>query len=682
MKEISLNRIFIQNYRSYREECVTFTQSVGIKHLGGENKTEPRLGANGSGKSSLWSAICWCWFGVGVKGERTSSILTWDQKTTEVLTEVTVNGKLHTIYRSGPPERIQLDEIQATQDDIDNLLGLNRKRFLHSIIFGQGVSLFPDITTPERGALLDDVLSLGVWQKASDVATKKVSELEKEASKKNNNLAYLNGKLSQMESEESIQKAIDNWELDRQSKLEEVKLQKTIWEDSTKKEIKVLEGLSESWKDEKEKELENISEELNTLELQFRAVDVLLAEPVLSQSSLSNLQNDIKTQEAKLQESKENLYKLNAEREQITSPRSFWETNATCPVCFQVITEVGKKRHLDEIKKKERRLTYEINEVEQVVNFIQPLIIQKKDALSFAKQSITEQVEQRKGHQKEYNRLESEIKKVEDKAKQLLKSVHEDNNPFINQIKQASERINPFITQIESTIKLVCPFVEILNDNRSIRHELQYNIGVQETDISNYESSIMAAEYWKNGFKRIRLYFVNQVLTALQIDIQSAISNLGLDGWSVKLATEMETKSGTTKLGVQIRIKSPIQQLKEVEDKLDKNAEKTQDQEWSVWSGGESQRLRLAMAMGLSSLIQRAAGVWYNFEIWDEPTSWLGAEGIEDLLQALQYRADVTKKSIWITDHRALTFSGFQEIWSVVKEVNGSKVYMINQMEA
>ena len=88
-----------------------------------------------------------------------------------------------------------------------------------------------------------------------------------------------------------------------------------------------------------------------------------------------------------------------------------------------------------------------------------------------------------------------------------------------------------------------------------------------------------------------------------------------------------------------------------------------------TWSGGEGQRVRLAVAMGLASLIQRQAGISINFEVFDEPTQFLSETGIENLLECLRHRAAVLHKSIWLCDHRTLLCSNFSEIWVVRKTV-------------
>src|SRR5271168_3491885 len=99
MRLISIQSTYIKNFRSFKNEYVTFTNSNGLILLTGKNDQEPRLGANGAGKSSLFESVVWCLFGSGTKGAKTSSILAWNQTQVEVLTEIVISNVLHSIYR-------------------------------------------------------------------------------------------------------------------------------------------------------------------------------------------------------------------------------------------------------------------------------------------------------------------------------------------------------------------------------------------------------------------------------------------------------------------------------------------------------------------------------------------------------------------------------------------------------
>jgi DNA repair exonuclease SbcCD ATPase subunit len=95
---------------------------------------------------------------------------------------------------------------------------------------------------------------------------------------------------------------------------------------------------------------------------------------------------------------------------------------------------------------------------------------------------------------------------------------------------------------------------------------------------------------------------------------------------------------------------------------------------FEVWSGGESQRLRLAAQMGLSNLIRSTSGTTLNLEVWDEPSQFISAGGVEDLLDSLRNRATQEKRQVWVVDHRTLGYSDFDNIITVCKNLDGSYI--------
>ena len=95
---------------------------------------------------------------------------------------------------------------------------------------------------------------------------------------------------------------------------------------------------------------------------------------------------------------------------------------------------------------------------------------------------------------------------------------------------------------------------------------------------------------------------------------------------------------------------------------------------WAAWSGGESQRLRLAAQEGLGNLIRASTGSDVPLEVWDEPTDGLSDSGISDMLDSLSARAASERRQIWVIDHRALDYGGFDGEVTVVKGPGGSRV--------
>ena len=204
------------------------------------------------------------------------------------------------------------------------------------------------------------------------------------------------------------------------------------------------------------------------------------------------------------------------------------------------------------------------------------------------------------------------------------------------------------------------PFVAEIERVQEERASTGVQIQLFETETQKLEGEALTTKFWIEGFKRVRLFLIKRILSTLEIEVNNAASALGLPDWHIAFKTETETKSGGTKFGVRIEVSSGVA-----------------TGAWEVWSGGEGQRIKLAVAIGLANLIQRMAGVHYTFEVWDEPTAWLSQEGVEDLIECLRYRSDTTGKAVWLVDQRAHEVASFNEIWRVTKTSEGSKVSRI-----
>lgn len=696
MRSLSLNEILIRNYRSFKVDWIRFPQTPGLKLLTGDNKIEPRLGANGAGKSSFWDAFVWALTGNSIKGAKISDVLAWGEIGMQVIIQIQIGKELHVIDRTGPPMRIKLDEQPATQEQIDQLIGLSRLRLLHSVVFGQGIPLFPDLPVPKRGELFDEVLDLEIWSKCSEAATDKHKLLEADLNKKKTTLASLEGQLKGLPTDESItlqsirwitewekekttlEEQIENWEEERQTRIKELLASSETWISDHQIAIQDLEKEEGRWKEELLKLVEEKAAKIEELEadaapLKFK-LEHAIETPFAGQITI--LTQKQKSHQKRWQEALAVQRQAEYEIVRKDEEAEFWK-KAICPSCQRVISDNEQITQLATIERIKIRHGLDRTCAVNTIAEEEKEIATVNKQIDELKEITTRENEKHKAAEEAVEKIIKQVASIEKEATSLLDQ-YNNKNPFTKQINQFRERPNPYIEQrdhlenksnpfILSLAKHKQkndPFINLLEKNKKERETLQAQIDTHSQETKQVESQLVAVEYWKHGFKRIRLFFVEQILLALQIEIGSALSALGLEGWKVTLATESENKSGSIKLGINIHIKSP-----------------KSEGSWDVWSGGETQRLRLAIAMGLASLIQRAAGVWYNLEVWDEPTNWLGTEGIEDLLAALQYRAESQNKQIWIVDHRALMFSGFKEIWGAIKDSDGTKVIKVMESE-
>lgn len=587
MKQISLKSLSVDSFKSFsKAETVNFKDSDCLILIAGDNKVERRLGANGAGKSTLFDALCFCLYGNSVKGTRIGDLVTYGEKTTLAEVSLLIDDREISIRRSGPPNKVYIDNQEVLQADLEQLLGMSRQRFLNSVLFGQAAPLFIDLSIPERGALLDEILDLQFWMRASDKAAKEQTTKSSELNKLKIEIGRTEGSLSSLESIEDIAKEENEWADKQQERVNE------LIGEFEKREIELHAFEATTFLDPP-----NVDVLWKTIQECREKCKPFEREIALKQQKISEIAKDIK----------------------------FFDDHGECPVCSQTISRTFAHNHIEDQQKLEISLKEQIEEAKLDLDGLQTTI------------RLTEE-DWRKGTKK---REEIRVQKSANEANIKQKKIELDR--LEKQIENLANETNPFTSRRE----------RVEEERTSLEEKLDAQKG-QETELSN---KIATYDFWKQAFKRVRLFCISRVLQQLEIETMNAASSLGLIEWKITFATESETKSGTVKTGVQIGVSSP-----------------SLTGQFSAWSGGEGQRVRLCVALGLASLIQRWSGVRWDIEIFDEPTQHLSESGISDLLDLLKARADSMKKRIFVADHKGIQHAGVDKVITVVKSSEGSYV--------
>lgn len=169
------------------------------------------------------------------------------------------------------------------------------------------------------------------------------------------------------------------------------------------------------------------------------------------------------------------------------------------------------------------------------------------------------------------------------------------------------------------------------------------------------------AAFWIKGFKEIRYQVIEESLRQLNTEVNECLQQMGLADWEITFSAEKETKSGTVKRGFLCSVTSPHTDTAVP---------------WEAWSGGESQRLRLAAQFGISNLLSARSGFNPSVEFFDEPTKELSEEGVVQLLDQLSERAERYQRVILIADHRSHEYA-FKGKVHVTKTHAGSTIETI-----
>lgn len=174
--------IILENFRSYQgQHRFDFPAEPGLYNLTGRNEDNPRLGANGVGKSTLLDAVFWCCFGRTTRGLRAGDVLAWEaQGGCKVTLGACVGQWRGTIARTQSPNSLTIDGRTVDQAEVDKLLRLSPEAFSYAVMLPQFGRSFFDLTPTEKLSLFSQIMELEFWLEKSQEAAKLAAELEAE----------------------------------------------------------------------------------------------------------------------------------------------------------------------------------------------------------------------------------------------------------------------------------------------------------------------------------------------------------------------------------------------------------------------------------------------------------------------------------------------------------------------
>lgn len=405
MRRIELDSITIENFRSFRAPTtVEFIPQGGLKFLTGVNEVEPRLGANGAGKSSLWDALNWCLTGYSTRGLRAGDLTSWGAQKAKVIVCFSIEGESARVERSSNPNRITIENKPCSQADIDSLLGLDRARFAQAVLFGQKVRSFADLTVPERGAIFDAMLDLSVWQRASEFADRKYKTIDAALNKLLQEKAYQQGALDGLRNDESLRASAARWDAEQAESIE--------------KALSELEALESTLVDAQKEHAERKA----------------TAAALPSTARLLDEQTALDRQAGSIEGEYRRLFEdLTAAQES----HKFYERNLECPACKQKITQATKAQHLS-------HLTNHISSLSAAIknNGLAARTLTVKQS---EKRGELEKLQRTRDFQLERLTIAEEkvhsTRRAIDAAAAYIEQMGQKSNPFLAQVAAAEEQV-------------------------------------------------------------------------------------------------------------------------------------------------------------------------------------------------------------------------------------------------
>lgn len=143
--------------------------------------------SNGSGKSSVLSAICWCIYGKEIRKNKrpVENVIRHGADATRVTVELEHAGKLFMVIergrrRSGKVELLvdgkEFGTIQGGQEHIERRLGFTYDLFTRTVIFGGDMSAFCQMSPGDRTRILEEMLGVHHFLEAEKVAKERIRD--------------------------------------------------------------------------------------------------------------------------------------------------------------------------------------------------------------------------------------------------------------------------------------------------------------------------------------------------------------------------------------------------------------------------------------------------------------------------------------------------------------------------
>ena len=591
MANIYFESISLKNFMSFKEAYVNLNRNGYILVEGINNNVEDSAKSNGSGKSSLFSGICWCLTGETISGAKEVSNIYLKGKT-EVQVKFTFDSHSYTITRTRNPSNLFIEVdgvdksgkgIRDTQKILEEYLPQVTSSLINSvIILGQGLpQRFTNNTPSGRKEILEklsnsDFMITDIKEKLSV----RKSTLEDSRNFTNNNISELQGSISTLNT--LLNMYINN--LNDLSSSGDYELQI----------------------DKINLNIQKLKEDIESYETAKSETETLLNNCVLSSEKLSS--------KYKLEQSKLKLIDTKELEEEITSVNFDIKTTSNkiseidsisdiCPMCGQKLHDVVKP---DSTSLKENLLVL-------------------KERYSELQASLNES---NKYNIELQNSLDLEYA---DRQKELSTSIEALQADIINYNNSLTTNNSMLISESENLAKLQTKLNELENTKQRLKNEIENT----KKCISDNTDKINDLRLTVDDISA-RLEIISKMNTLVKRDFRGYLLSNIIQFISTKSKYYSNKVFGTDKLDF----------------KLDGNniLISYDNKEYELLSGGEKQKVDVIIQLSIRDMLCKYLGFSSNIIVLDEITDSLDSKGCQNIFNLISSElGDV--ESIYIISH-------------------------------
>lgn len=591
MANIYFESISLKNFMSFKEAYVNLNRNGYILVEGINNNVEDNAKSNGSGKSSLFSGICWCLTGETISGAKEVSNIYLKGKT-EVQVKFTFDSHSYTITRTRNPSNLFIEVdgvdksgkgIRDTQKILEEYLPQVTSSLINSvIILGQGLpQRFTNNTPSGRKEILEklsnsDFMITDIKEKLSV----RKSTLEDSRNFTNNNISELQGSISTLNT--LLNMYINN--LNDLSSSGDYELQI----------------------DKINLNIQKLKEDIESYETAKSETETLLNNCVLSSEKLSS--------EYKLEQSKLKLIDTKELEEEITS------------VNFDIKTTSNKISEIDSISDVCPMCGQKLHGV------VKPDSTSLKENLAMLKERYSE-LQASLNESNKYNiELQNSLDlEYADRQKELSTSIESLQADIINYNNSLTTNNSMLISESENLAKLQTKLNELENTKQHLKNEIENT----KKCISDNTDKINDLRLTVDDISA-RLEIISKMNTLVKRDFRGYLLSNIIQFISTKSKYYSNKVFGTDKLDF----------------KLDGNniLISYDDKEYELLSGGEKQKVDVIIQLSIRDMLCKYLGFSSNIIVLDEITDSLDSKGCQNIFNLISSElGDV--ESIYIISH-------------------------------
>lgn len=677
---ITFKKLVINNLGPYQESSYYFDKAH-VTFIKGNNK-KSGVDSNGVGKSMIFDILTWTMWEKTVRGISKDDIIRAGCDNGSAKLFFTKNGvkykivryrgqyanavRLYSISDDGKPVDLTLKKIADTQSRINALLG-TYEIFTSIAYLGQGdTNKFLSGEPADRVKIVMEFFGLGVWDAVRKLAHQQMQDhshqVKEEVARLQEHHNFLDSfDKDKIEHDKSYSlKMIDQCQ--KQYDKNKLILQAiAVYE---KYRTKIQHTIQELKAEE-----EHLSDNLILIEdAKKQLVDKASSRPSIEKAyakakkqsvAIANLKNQLDDIAEKMSDAEKKMSLVVATYNSWSKQLSSWiklRKDGSCPTCGKDLNTPAEKQRIEkQISAMEGQLKAKLKSKLQLEQDLASLERSKKEVVEhIGEMGSEESPSYYKQLLSDMDRVKEQIEEMDEKASKA-KSKSSIRIKALNVlIKEATKEVAQLNLSKEITGNLYNKKEELQCELDKLELDLighrakaaecknmlvQYRSAVSRSNelsakIGEVQGVISSLQFIYDAIPTIKLSLVDKINGILESEINEELSNIGV-GMRVELVTETDKKSGGKINKYLIFI-------------VTENGTK---RSWESYSGGEKQRVSLAIYSAFQNIAQHQFSETFNLLILDEITMWLDESGISSVTDLLRNK---DKHNIHIITHSPL----------------------------